>query len=197
MLCLICILAVVLTAFLTAWTALIVQSVAGGGSQEPYFATGLNFSCPPDDDDMVILDADFVFVDSNGVRWTAPKGMRSDGASVGFLLRIPVIGTLVCRLIKGTPLTGPLRPAGIAHDGIYARANESRFWRALIASQRADADRVIYEAATCSMYRQADAVIPRKPLASWRAFAVMAILRIAGFKAWIDDSVAARSLRPA
>jgi hypothetical protein len=83
MLCAICILAVVLTAFLTAWAALIVQSLAGGGDQEPYFASELDFHCPPDDDNVVILDADFVFIDSNGVETRSRKDLRSDGASVG------------------------------------------------------------------------------------------------------------------
>jgi hypothetical protein len=195
MLCAICILAVVLTAFLTAWAALIVQSLAGGGDQEPFFASQLDFHCPIDDDYIVILDDYFTFVDSNGVRHIAAKGMHSDGASVGFLLCIPIIGTIVARLIKGTPLTGPLRPAGIAHDGLYARARESKFWPALISGDRAIADRVIYEAATCAISKDGAKVLTRRPLAKWRAFIVMAILRIGGFKAWIDDSVAARSLR--
>ncbi len=181
--------AVVFTVLVTIWIALIVESLAGTGPFEPYFATELDFHCPPENDDEVILDSRFTFVDSNGEEHTSPAGMWSDGASVGQLMPWPIIGWLARWAIGGTPLTGPFRPAAVPHDGIYATAKESSFWRALISLRRAVGDRVIYEAARCRRYILKDGRrIERKP-ASWlRAFVVMAILRIAGFKAWMDDS---------
>jgi hypothetical protein len=177
----------ILGAIATAWIALIVQSLAGAGSARAYFASELRCHWPPDDDDTIVLDADFVFVDSRLERTVSPAGMISDGASVGPLLRFPIIGDIICRLIKGTPMTGPLRPAAIPHDCIYGLATESSFWRALIAPERARADRIIYEAAQCGQYMLASQV-KRRPLARWRAFLVFAGLRAFGVFAWMGDS---------
>lgn len=178
------------------WFALIVQSLSSAGKKEPYFASSLDFANVPDNESDVQLTADFVFVDSNGVEWIAPKGMESDGASVGSLLRWPFLSDLVTRLIQGGPLEGPLRSPAITHDGIYARATDETFWPALISAQRALADRVIYEAAQTKFYRLTTGkTYARRPLAKWRAFVVIAMLRIAGFKAWIADSRASESLK--
>lgn len=183
------------TALLTGWAALIIQSLAGAGGLEPFFASELRLHCPPEDDDIVILDAFFGFVDSNGRLHAAPAGMHSDGASVGRAMRWLLIGWLIRILIKGGPLEGPLRPAAIPHDALYAAAKERTFWRALIAPARAIADRVIFEAACCGVYRIGGALIRRRPLSTWRAFAVMAILRLLGEFAWMEDSLAAQTLR--
>jgi hypothetical protein len=191
---------IVVAVLFTAWAALVVQAMATRGDRQPYFAGILETHCPPDNDDDVVVDAPFPFIDSHGYAWVAPKGMESDGASVGALLRIPVVGVLVVWLIKGTSLTGPLRPASVSHDLIYGSATESSFWKALISPRRAIADRVIYEGATCGEYllptktenagvmRDALLTVKRQPLAPWRAFVVMALLRATGAKAWMDDS---------
>lgn len=195
MFCAAIIIAAIVAIFATAWAALIIQSLASAGKLEPYFASEIIGHFPPENDDYFILDEDFIFVDSNGKRWIARKGMQSDGASVGSLLGIPVIGMLVIWAIRGTPLTGPLRPAAFAHDGIYARAMDESFWWALVSSLRAAGDRVIFEAARCRSYRIGRFIRSRVPMATLRAFVVMALLRVAGWKAWIDDSRAARSLK--
>lgn len=185
----VCALLIICTAIVTAWAALIVQSLAGGGDLEPYFATILDDHAKPDDDDVIVLDAPFIFVDSNGERHEAERGMESDGASVGFLLPWPIVGWLTRIALRGTQFTGPFKPAAIAHDGIYARAKDSKWFRALISMQRAVGDRVIFEAARCELYRLPDGrTFTRKPAQWWRAFVVCALLRVAGFKAWMDDS---------
>src|SRR6185436_282268 len=106
-----------------------------------------------------------------------------DGASVGSLLPWPIIGWLARWAIGGTPLTGPFRPAAVSHDGIYARAADASAWRALISLRRAVGDRIIYEAARCKRYVLKNGkVIQRKPAPWIKAFVVMALLRLAGFK---------------
>jgi hypothetical protein len=177
------------------WAALIVQSLAGIGNHPTWFDGTIQAHCPPDNDEVMILDRTFGYVDSTGAARFAPASLATDGASVGSLLPIPLIGLLVRWAIGGTPFTGPFRPAAIMHDAEYARATESSFWRALLSQRRADADRVIFEAARCTHVAMAPGkIVDRKPAGLVRAFIVLAILRIAGFKAWMDDSVAARSL---
>ena len=185
---------IVAAAITAAWSALITQSLSSGGSRIPYFTSEICCHFPPDNDDYIILDADFGFVDSNGDTTTAHKGLESDGASVGSLLWIPIIGSMVVQLIKGTPLTGPLRPGAIPHDELYARAEDTSLWKALVSPARAHADRIIFEASRCQTYKLGAFEKHRIPLAAWRAFIVMALLRVFGAKAWIDDSRASRSL---
>jgi len=187
-------LSVLLAVVLTAWLALLVQSLSGAGMRATYFAAELHLVAPPDNDNAVVVTSEFPFVDSNGIRHVAPAGMESDGASVGALLGWPVLGLLVIRLIGGTPLTGPLRPGAIVHDALYARARDTSLWRALISPERALADRVLYEAARCQTYKLGRWERYRDPLPRWRAIVVLAVLRIAGEKAWIDDSRAARTI---
>lgn len=176
-------------AAIAGWIALIAQALSSGGDREPYFASELDFHAPPYDDDVVILNSDVTFFDSTGDRFTSPRGMESDGASIWSLLPWPVIGLLARWVLRGTPLTGPFRQAAIVHDGIYARAVERAVWRALIAARRAVGDRVIFEAARCRQYRlPGGRIVRRRPAELWRAFLVMALLRIAGVKAWMDDS---------
>ncbi|HSY50382.1 MAG TPA: hypothetical protein VLC46_16340 [Thermoanaerobaculia bacterium] len=181
---------------LAGWAALVIQSLVSGGTKSTYLASELRMHFPPEDDNLIILDDDFTFVDSTGQRWTAPKGLESDGASVGGLLGLPFIGWLVERVIEGSPLTGPLRVGAIPHDAIYAGATESSIWRALIAPARAEADRVIFEAARCKVYNLPEGSRERhRPLPTWKAFIVMALLRLAGCVAWMDDcSKAQKSL---
>lgn len=180
--------AIILSAGLTAWAALIVESLASGGSSQPYFAGLLEFRGIPQDDDLITVTAPFPFVDSTGKRHVTPAEMDSDGASVGQLMWIPLIGWLTRLVLGGGPLEGVFRPAAIPHDGLYAQASDSSWFRALISLKRAEADRVIYEAAMTREYRLPNGkVITRRPAHWWQAFAVMALLRVAGGKAWMDD----------
>lgn len=177
------------------WLALIVQSLAGIGNHLPHFRGVLLWHCPPEDDDVMVTDRQFGYADSRGTEHDVPCGLRSDGASVGSLLPWPFIGLLVRWALGGTPFTGPFRPAAVVHDALYARAEESSFWRALLSPARAEADRVIFEAARCRfVVAEPGKTVDRKPASLVRAFIVLAMLRLAGWKAWIDDSVAARSL---
>lgn len=185
----------VLVAVLTAWVALVVESLAGSGKLQPYFASELRCAFPPGDDDEIILTDDFDAYDSTGRLIRSRIGLESDGASVGALLRIPIIGTLVVWIIKGTPLTGPLRPAAIPHDELYGEAPDASFFRALISLERARADRIIYELAQCGVYKLNGRMVRRRALSAWRAFIVMALLRVGGVGAWMSDATkAARSI---
>jgi hypothetical protein len=53
------------------------------------------------------LDADFAYVDPDGVSWPAPKGRDIDGASIPSLFWGPLIGS---------PYTGDFRRASVVHD---------------------------------------------------------------------------------
>ncbi len=180
---------------IAGWFALIVQSLGSTGSQQTFFASECDLRREPDDDYLFVLLSNFTFYDSNGVKWTAPRSMQTDGASVGAAMTWPLVGLLIRWLIAGDPLTGPLAPAAVPHDYIYAGASDGSWWRALISMRRAVGDRVIFEAARCTRYVIKGKTILRKtPLQTWRAFLVMAILRILGAKAYLDDSRASQSL---
>ncbi len=171
----------------------------------PYFVGELAWKCEPEDDYTMILDESLGFYDSRGDYAEAPAGMRTDGASVKALLELPVIGWLARKILRGDQFTGPFRWPAVIHDGEYGRAKESRCWPALVSRARADADRRIREGAlaryvairkvsgTC----QCDICVEvheRAPAQPWRAWAVWALLRVAGFKVWMDDSEATRWL---
>lgn len=185
-------LAVILTALITAllagWAALIVQSLVGRGDLEPYFTAELDWHCPPENDEVMILDATFGFVDSRGDLYEVEKGMETDGASIGSVLPYLLVGWLARWALGGTPFTGPFRPAAVVHDGPYRRAQDRRLWRALISAKRATADRLIQEAATCRRYVIGGREIARQPAPLWRATIVMAVLRLAGAFAWRDNA---------
>lgn len=181
--------------FFALWYWLIRQSMICGDRPTRFEGLPLTEDAP-DDPNIVILRRNLIFVDSFGLPWLAPEGLRSDGASVQAILKwLPLTGFLTMRVIKGTPLQGPLKPAALIHDAKYAEAKDATFFAALVSRERADADRLIYEAAQCGRFLVDGKMIIRPALAKWRAFIVLAILRIAGFKAWRDDSVAAQSMR--
>jgi len=152
-----------------------------------YFIGLLKWHCPPEDDTVMDVDEAFGFMDSRGVKRVAPKGLRSDGVSVGQLLRIPIIGLIVALIIHGDPFRGPFRPGGVIHDGLYALAKAMSYWRALLSRERAEADRVIREAALCTRVLVDGKFVERKPAKVLDAAIVWAALRIGGFKAWADD----------
>jgi len=162
----------------------------------PYFIGPLRFECPPDNDSVMTLVAPLVFVDSVGEQIEAPAGLETDGTSVGALLGIPIIGWLVRLALGGDQFTGPFRWPAVVHDAEYARASEYTVGRAIFSTARAAADRRMFEGA-----RSRHAVLPggrviiRDHAAWWRAAIVHAMLRLAGWKAWMDDcSRAQRSL---
>lgn len=158
----------------------------------PCFIGQLSWRCPPDDDAVMVLTTPLTFVDPRGRWWRAPRGLVSDGVSVGQLLRIPVLGWLVARTIGGTPFTGPFRWAAVLHDAAYGSATAMSLWQAFRSPERAAADRLMREAAQCAtVCGRPD----RHAAPAWRAWVVWAALRIGGAKAWKDDgSEAQRSL---
>jgi hypothetical protein len=161
----------------------------------PYFIGILDWHCPPDDDDVMILDASLVLIDSRGNRHEAPKGLETDGASVGALLGLPVIGWLTQLVLRGNQFTGPIRPAAVVHDANYARATETTFWAAFVSPQRAIADMALFDGMRARYVVDGEKVIERKPASWFSAAMVHFLLRVAGWAAWIEDSRAARSLR--
>lgn len=202
MTCLAIIIVSIVAVLLTTWAALIVESLATGGTSETYFDGDLDWTPDLSDESecTFILKAVFGFVDSNGEHHDAPIGMVTDGASVGSLFRWPVIGWLTYLVTRSFPTTGKLQKPSVPHDLIYGSAVDRSFWRALISMRRAVGDRVIYEAAMCPRIRVTrngvSYFVHREPLAKWRAFVVMALLRVAGVGAWMSDaSKAQQSLR--
>jgi hypothetical protein len=161
----------------------------------PYFIGILDWHCPPDDDDVMILDASLALVDSRGNRHEAPAGLETDGASVGSLLFLPVIGWLVQLVLRGNQFTGPIRPAAVVHDGLYALAEESTPWAAFRSPAREIADRALFDGMRARYVVDGEKVIERKPAPWFSAAMVHFLLRVAGWAAWIADSRAARSLR--
>jgi hypothetical protein len=161
----------------------------------PYFIGLLDCHGPADNDDVMILDAPLVLIDSRGNRHEAPAGLETDGASVGKLLCLPVIGWLVQFVLRGNQFTGPIRPAAVVHDALYARALESTAWAAFVAPARAIADRALFDGMRARYVVVDGDVIDRKPASWFSAAVVHLMLRVAGWAAWIEDSRAARSLR--
>jgi hypothetical protein len=160
----------------------------------PYFIGVLDGHFPPDNDDVMILDAPIVLIDSRGNRHEAPKDLETDGASVRKLLCLPVIGWLVQLVLRGNQFTGPIRPAAVVHDALYARALESTAWAAFISPAREIADRALFDGMRARYVVVGEKVIDRKPASWFSAAVVHFILRVAGWAAWIEDSRAARSL---
>lgn len=162
----------------------------------PYFIGPLRYESPPDNNRTKVLFAPLVFVDSKGERITSPASMETDGASVGSLLCIPILGLLTRFALDGDQFTGPFEWPAITHDGEYGRAQETSAWKALISPARRDADRRIYEGArTRVVVMPGGRRVERHPAPWWRAAIVHALLRVAGWKAWMDDaSKAQRSL---
>jgi hypothetical protein len=160
----------------------------------PYFIGILDWHCPPENDDVMILDAPLALVDSRGNRHEAPAGLETDGASVGSLLCLPVIGWLTQLVLKGNQFTGPIRPAAVVHDGLYARAEETSPWAAFVSPQREIADRALFDGMRARYVVVGEKVYDRKPASWFSAAMVHFLLRIAGWAAWIHDSRAARSL---
>jgi hypothetical protein len=172
----------------------------------PYFVGELKFHCEPEDDYVMFVDETLGFIDSKGEKAEAPKGLVTDGVSVRQLLDILVIGLLTRLILSGDEFDGPFRWPAVVHDGEYGAAKERTFWAALFSRARAAADRRIREGAMakfvairkvagvcqCSVCVE---VHERKPAKCWQAWAVWALLRVFGFKAWMDDSTkAAKSL---
>jgi hypothetical protein len=160
----------------------------------PYFIGILDWHCPPENDDVMILDAPLALIDSSGKRHEAPAGLETDGASVGSLLFLPVIGWLVQLVLRGNQFTGPIRPSAVIHDANYARATETTAWAAFVSPARAVADMALFDGMRARYVVVGEKVIDRKPASWFSAAVVHLLLRVAGWKAWIDDSRAARSL---
>lgn len=79
--------------------------------------------------ELVVLLADFAFTDPSGHTWIAPRGLRSDGASIPRILW-PVIGP---------PIGGPYFDAALQHDARYRLGDCSK----------AQADLILWDAARC------------------------------------------------
>jgi hypothetical protein len=154
----------------------------------PYFVGVVDSHCRPGDDYTMILDAKLELWDSLGVHWEAPAGLETDGASVRQLLCIPVVGFLTRIVLRGDQFTGPFRAAAVIHDGAYALASESSFVDALFSRARAAADRAIFDGARARLVVIEGEAVDRTPAAWWRAAVVHALLRLFGWKAWMDDS---------
>ena len=175
---------------------MVLERDVGPRPGEAYFIGPLRFDAKPGDDYVLILTSPLEFVDTKGEHVTAPAGMQTDGASVGRLLRIPLLGLLTRHVLAGDQFTGPFRWPAVNHDGEYARAEESEFWPALRSPERAAADRRIFEGARCRwiQIRSNGLFVARTPAPWWRAAIVHFLLRAFGWLAWIEDSRAARSL---
>lgn len=89
---------------------------------------------------MELID-DFWFDDRSGRRWTAPKGLVTDGASIP-----QALWTLV-----GSPFTGDYRRAALVHDQACKLAAS--------AAERRSADRMFYEACRAGGCPVRDAVL--------------------------------------
>lgn len=158
----------------------------------PYFIGPLRFEAPPDDDAAMVLTAPFGFVDSKGERIDSEAGMRTDGTSVRKLLEIPVVGWVTRKVLGGDQFTGPFRWPAIPHDQEYSEATETTFWAAFRSPARKAADRRFYEGARARwVVIEVDGqqrAHERRPADWWRAASAHAILRAAGWKAWMDNA---------
>lgn len=160
----------------------------------PYFIGILDCHRDPEQQYAMVLDAPLVLIDSRGKRHEAPAGMVTDGASVKALLDLPVIGWLTRLVICGDQFTGPIAEPAVTHDAGYARAKDTTFWKALLSRDRADEDRGIFDGMRARYVVVGEEVKDRKPASWFSAAVVHLMLRAFGWKAWIDDSRAARSL---
>jgi hypothetical protein len=110
----------------------------------------------------VRIEKSMTFIDVRGRKWIAPAGRVSDGASIPPLLW-PFIGG---------PFEGKHRRAALFHDAAYAKALSDKLVEAIRSRRRAQADRMLYEAA----------LLDGTPL--WKARLIYFGVRIGGGFAW-------------
>jgi hypothetical protein len=96
--------------------ALVSFCVALAQSQYGSFPNNLDIRLSRSEQEATLL-ADFSYIDPGGKRWTVPKGVKLDGASIPRILWTPV----------GSPWTGQYKEASVIHD--YLCEKKTAHWK--------------------------------------------------------------------